>query len=708
LKQIIQNLSNGKTSIQDGPIPSNKPGHLLIASRYSVISTGTERMLKSFGEANLLNKAKQQPDKVKQTLEKLRTDGFLTTLEAVRSKLDQPILLGYSNVGIVLESDVSGFNKGDRVVSNGNHAEIVCVPGNLCSKIPESVDEKDAAFTVIASIGLQGIRLLKPSLGENIAVYGLGLIGLIVIQILKANGCNVIAVDNNKERCDIADLLGFKTINISSSEDPVADIKSLTNYDGVDGVVITASTPSSDLMHQAAEISRKRGRIILIGDVGLNLQRDDFYKKELTFQVSSSYGPGRYDRTYEEKGNDYPIGFVRWTAKRNFEAILELIENNSLNLNPLMSIEFDIDEALSAYELLDDSTKLGILIKYPNSKGNNLGKLGKRTLTLNTNQPEQGVSGSSVNIGFIGAGNYASSVLMPAFNSCNVNLYTLASRGGQSGIQFGRKFGFKKTTTDLDEIYEDQSINTIVICTRHDQHYDQVKKALLSGKNIFVEKPLVMNIDELNEIEEICNKVSKKQNYQPRIMVGFNRRFSPFISKTKQLLETIDSPKAFIMTVNSGFVDPDHWVHDLDIGGGRILGEACHFIDLLRYLAGSKIVNYYSNTLKSKISDTRTLELMFSDGSIGSIHYFSNGAKSYPKEDLKIFSAGKILEVNNYKKLKGYGWDSFNVMRSFRQDKGNKYCVSEFVNSIKEGTQSPIPFDETVEVSRISIELQNS
>jgi len=708
LKQIIQNLGNGKTSIQDGPVPSNKPGHLLIASRYSVISTGTERMLKSFGEANLLNKAKKQPDKVKQTLEKLRTDGFLSTLGAVKSKLDQPILLGYSNVGIVLESDVSGFKKGDSVVSNGNHAEIVCVPGNLCSKLPKSVDEKDAAFTVIASIGLQGIRLLKPSLGENIAVYGLGLIGLIVIQILKANGCNVIAIDNKKERCEIADSLGFKTINISASEDPVTDIKNFTNYDGVDGVVITASTPSNDLMHQAAEISRKRGRIILIGDVGLNLQRDDFYKKELTFQVSSSYGPGRYDLDYEEKGKDYPIGFVRWTARRNFEAILELMENKVLNLNPLISIEFNIDEALSAYELLDDSSKLGILIKYPNSKDKNLDTLGKSTVILNKNQSKKGISESSVNIGFIGAGNYASSVLMPAFKSSDVNFSILATRGGQSGLQFGKKFGFKQTTTNLDEIYQDESINTIVIATRHDQHYDQVKRALLSGKNIFVEKPLVMNIDQLNEIEEIYYRISEKQKNEPRLMVGFNRRFSPFISKTKQLVEKIDSPKAFIMTVNSGYLDPDHWAQDLDIGGGRILGEGCHFVDLLRYLAGSDIVDYYSNTMKSKISDTRTLELVFSDGSIGSIHYFSNGAKSYPKEDLKIFTAGKILEMNNYKKLKGYGWDSFSVMRSFSQDKGNKNCVSDFVKSIKEGEASPIPFNEIIQVNRISIELQNS
>tara|TARA_Y100000590_G_scaffold342916_1_gene391687 strand:- start:14 stop:2140 length:2127 start_codon:yes stop_codon:yes gene_type:complete len=708
VKQIIQNLGNGKTSIQDGPMPSNKPGHLLISTSYSVISTGTERMLKSFGQANLINKAKQQPDKVKQTIEKLRTDGFISTLGAVKSKLDQPIPLGYSNVGVVIESDVQGYKKGDRVVSNGSHAEVVCVPGNLCSKIPDSVDDKEAAFTVIASIGLQGVRLLKPSLGESIAVYGLGLIGLIVIQILRANGCNVIAIDNNKQRCDIANSLGFTTIDISSSENPEIDIRNQTNQNGVDGVVITASTPSNDLIHQAAEISRKRGRIILIGDVGLNLQRDDFYKKELTFQVSSSYGPGRYDIEYEEKGNDYPIGFVRWTANRNFDAIIDLLANQSISLKPLISIEFSIEDALDAYELLDDSTKLGILISYKDSEGNYKDSNVSKTMTLSEHIEEKSFSESSVNIGFIGAGNYASSILMPAFNACDVNFMTLGTRGGQSGVQYGKKYKFQKTTTDLDEIFSDETINTIVIATRHDQHFDQVKRALLSGKNIFVEKPLVLTIDELDEIEQIYIDAIDNKELISKVMVGFNRRFSPFIIKAKDLIDNLDSPKAFIMTINSGKIEPDHWTQDLKTGGGRILGEGCHFIDLLRHLAGSEITNHYSNNMEGITSDTRTLELSFSDGSIGTIHYFSNGAKSFPKENLKIFTAGKILEMNNYKSLRGYGWEKFKVMRSFKQDKGNNSCVAAFVNSISQSEPSPIPFDQLLEVSRVSIELQNS
>jgi len=708
VKQIIQNLGNGKTSIQDGPMPSNKPGHLLIATTYSVISTGTERMLKSFGQANLINKAKQQPDKVKQTIEKLRTDGFISTLGAVKSKLDQPIPLGYSNVGVVIESDVDGFKKGDRVVSNGSHAEVVCVPGNLCSKIPDSVNDKEAAFTVIASIGLQGVRLLKPSLGETIAVYGLGLIGLIVIQILRANGCNVIAIDNNKQRCDIANSLGFTTIDISSSENPEINIRNQTNQNGVDGVVITASTPSNDLIHQAAEISRKRGRIILIGDVGLNLQRDDFYKKELTFQVSSSYGPGRYDLEYEEKGNDYPIGFVRWTANRNFDAIIDLLANQSISLKPLISIEFSIEDALDAYELLDDSTKLGILISYKDSEGNYKDSNVSKTMTLSENIEEKIFSESSVNIGFIGAGNYASSILMPAFNACDVNFMTLGTRGGQSGVQYGKKYKFQKTTTDLDEVFSDEAINTIVIATRHDQHFDQVKRALLSGKNIFVEKPLVLTIDELDEIEQIYIDAIDNKEFIPKVMLGFNRRFSPFIIKAKDLIDNLDSPKAFIMTINSGKIEPDHWTQDPKTGGGRILGEGCHFIDLLRHLAGSEITNHYSNNMEGITSDTRTLELSFSDGSIGTIHYFSNGAKSFPKENLKIFTAGKILEMNNYKSLRGHGWEKFKVMRSFKQDKGNNSCVAAFVNSISQGEPSPIPFDQLLEVSRVSIELQNS
>ena len=707
MKQIIQNLGNGVTSIIDGPTPMSKSGHVLIASLHSIISPGTERMLKSFGEANLINKAKSQPDKVKQTIDKLKTDGLITTLEAVKSKLDEPITLGYSNVGIVIESSSTDFQIGERIVSNGNHAEVVCVPSNLCAKVPEGIDSKSAAFTVIASIGLQGIRLIKPTIGESIAVFGLGLIGLISIQILRANGCRVIAIDNNTDRCAIANSMGFKTIDISQDQ----NIESITNHfsenKGVDGVLITAATSSNQVIHDAAQITRKRGRIVLVGDIGLNLQRDDFYKKELTFQVSSSYGPGRYDKNYEEQGNDYPIGFVRWTEQRNFKAILHLLDQGLLDFKPLISKEFNIENGLEAYEILDDPSILGMVINYPNNSSDFVSSENK-TINLGFNHNDKAPLNSDVTIGFIGAGNYASRILIPAFKKCDISLDVLATRNGQTGIKIGKKFGFSSTTTDLDQIMGNKSINTVVIATQHNQHFNQVKRALEANKNIFVEKPLVLNTKDLDLLESIYSDISLKNKKQIQLMVGFNRRFSPFTIKAKELLDLIDTPKTFIMTVNAGYIDPDHWTQDLGVGGGRIVGEACHFIDLLRYLCGYKISKYYSNKMISSSSDTLSIELTFSDGSIGTIHYLSNGAKSYAKENLQIFADGKILEITNFKKMRGYGFKNFKSCRSFTQNKGNNACVSSFVNAIKENQIPPISFEEIVEVSRIAIEIQNT
>lgn len=702
MKQVIQNLKNGETSIQEGPDPINKPGHILIASEYSLISSGTERMLKSFGEANLINKAKQQPDKVKQTIDKIQTDGMAATFNAVMNKLDEPIPLGYSNVGIVLESDVNEFKEGDRVVSNGSHAEIVCVPANLCAKVPDTVDKKSAAFTVVSSIGLQGIRLLNPSIGENIAVYGLGLIGLIVIQILKSNGCNVLAIDSDPQRCSIAESLGFKALNSTKLSDQKAIVDELTNKQGMDGVIITASTPSNELIHQAADISRIRGSIILIGDIGLDLRRDDFYKKELKLQVSSSYGPGRYDKNYEDKGNDYPFGFVRWTAKRNFEAIIDLINNGSIDFSHLVSSEFDIKDAANAYDKLSDSSQLGIVIKYPDSSDFKSHRTRSIEISDQKHRKDEKIS-----IGFIGSGSYASKVLIPAFKSPDVFFNTLASRGGQSGIKFGKKFGFKTTTTDSSEIFENDDINTIVIATRHNQHFLQAKQALLSGKNVFIEKPLVLTIDELDEIEEIYKNLSDNGSCLPRLMVGFNRRFSPLVVKSKELLNGLNAPKSVIITVNAGYIDKDHWTQDIEEGGGRIIGEGCHFVDLLRFLIGHEISEYHSYGIDDETKDTRTLNLRFSDGSVGSIHYFSNGAKTFPKENIKIFTSGKILEIDNFKKLIGYGWDGFNKMSLLRQDKGNNQCVESFINSIKLDLPTPISFNELIEVSKASINLQN-
>lgn len=706
MKQILQNLSNGETSLVDVPCPKCSKGSLLIASRNTVVSAGTERMLVEFGKANLIDKARQQPDKVRQVLDKVKTDGLAPTLEAVRRKLDQPLTLGYCNVGIVIEvgEEVSGFASGDRVASNGKHAEVVCVPKNLCAKVPDSVDDEAAAFTVIGSIGLQGIRLAQLSLGETVVVTGLGLIGLMTVQLLKAQGCRVLGIDFNPVNLALAKELGVEIVDLSAGADPVAAAITFSKDRGVDAVLITASTKSSEPVHQAALMCRKRGRIVLVGVTGLELSRADFYEKELTFQVSCSYGPGRYDPDYEEKGQDYPVGFVRWTAQRNFEAVLEMMADGRLDVKPLISHRFAIDEAEKAYELVvGPEPSLGILLDYPSAGDRPDQNLLNATIKL---AEPTGVTGGAV-LGFIGAGHYASSVLIPAFKAAGARLRTVGSLGGVSGVHVGKKYGFEETTTTTDDIFSDEHVNSVVISTRHDSHANLVVQALKAGKNVFVEKPLALKLEELGTIEQAYREVANSDNV-PVLMVGFNRRFSPHIKKIKSLLKNVKGPKSFVMTVNAGAVPDDHWTQDPFIGGGRIIGEACHFIDLLRFLAGAAITGHSAGLMSSCTNDTASIYLQFADGSLGTVHYFANGDKSFPKERLEVFSDGKILQLNNFRKLKAYGWPGFNKMNLWRQDKGQKACAAAFVAAVEQGGTVPIAFDEFVEVARVTIGVMES
>src|SRR5690625_5040831 len=460
MKQILQNLGTGETSLVDVPCPQNKPGHLLIASQQTLVSAGTERMLVDFGKANFIDKARQQPDKVKMVLDKVRTDGLAPTIDAVRSKLDQPLPLGYCNAGVVLESDVSGFQVGDRVVSNGYHAEVVRVPQNLCAKIPEKVDDESAAFTVLASIGLQGIRLIQPTLGECVVVTGLGLIGLVTVQLLKAQGCRVLGIDFDSKRCELARQFGAETVDISKGENPLERAVAFSRGRGVDAVLITAATKSNEPVHQAAQMCRKRGRIVLVGVVGLELSRADFYEKELSFQVSCSYGPGRYDPNYEEKGQDYPVGFVRWTEQRNFEAVLDMMATGALDVKPLITHRFEIENAVKAYKTLDDASALGILLAYPTMDGSEQitsPSLMQRRVQLNE-LPQY--ASTDVVCAFLGAGNYASRVLIPAFKMGGAKLHTLASSGGASGVHHGSKHSLTHSVTDENDIYNAAAVNT--------------------------------------------------------------------------------------------------------------------------------------------------------------------------------------------------------------------------------------------------------
>jgi predicted dehydrogenase/threonine dehydrogenase-like Zn-dependent dehydrogenase len=708
VKQLLQSLKNGVTEVATVPCPAVKRGQLLIASTRTLVSAGTERMLVDFGKAGLLGKVRQQPDKVRMVVEKIKTDGLLPTIEAVLNKLDQPLPMGYCNVGVVSDigDGVAGFAVGDRVVSNGKHAEVVSVPVNLCARVPDGVADDEAAFTVVGAIGLQGIRLVQPTLGEAVVVTGLGLIGLITVQLLRAHGCRVLGIDFDPRKLALARQFGAEVVDLSRGEDPVAAAQTFSRGRGVDAVIVTAATRSSEPMHQAALMCRKRGRIVLVGVAGLELSRADFYEKELTFQVSCSYGPGRYDPAYEERGFDYPVGFVRWTEQRNFEAILDMMAAGSLDVKPLISHRFDIGEAPSAYELISGADpSLGILLEYPGIIVDH----NARTVSLRSS-PEQAGSTAprgAVSVGFIGSGNYATGVLIPAFKAAGARLLSVASSAGVSGVHAGRKFGFDETTTDTERLFADPRIDALIITTRHDSHAELVCRALEAGKHVFVEKPLALTLDELGSIESAYCR-TQTGDRQTVLMVGFNRRFAPQVQKMAQLLQGVPGPKAFVMTVNAGAIPADHWTQSVAVGGGRIVGEACHFVDLLRFLAGAAIVTHTVLRMNTLSSDTVTASLGFADGSIGTIHYFANGSKAFPKERLDVFAAGRVLQLDNFRKMTGFGWPGFKSMNLWRQDKGQVACARAFIEAVKAGRPSPIGFEELLEVGRTTISLSRS
>ena len=672
-------------------------------------------MLVEFGRAGWIEKARRQPDKVRMVLDKIRTDGVMPTLEAVLNKLNEPMPLGYCNVGsaMAVGEGVTGFSAGDRIASNGKHAEAVSVPANLCARVPDSVSDDEAAFTVIGAIGLQGIRLVQPTLGEAVVVTGLGLIGLVTVQLLRAHGCRVLGIDYDRERLTLARSFGAAVVDLSADEDPVDAADTFSRGRGVDAVIITASTTSNKPVHEAAKMSRKRGRVVLVGVAGLELSRADFYEKELTFQVSCSYGPGRYDPVYEEGGIDYPVGFVRWTEQRNFEAVLDMMAGGQLDVGPLISHRFDIDEAAQAYELLGGAVpSLGIVLEYPEGSERSESEL--RTSTLehpaqSSSKQRKEAEEQPDGVAFIGSGNYATSVLIPAFKDAGAPLTTIASTGGVTGTQAGRRFGFRRTTTDVDGVFSDPHVDKVVIATRHDSHADLVGKALNSGKHVFVEKPLALTQDELTSIEHAYAS-SISAGHSPLLMVGFNRRFAPQIQKMKEMLAGVTEPKTFVMTVNAGVIPPDHWTQDPKIGGGRIVGEACHFVDLLRFLAGSAIKDYSAVSIGSApgvdvTEDKASFTLRFEDGSMGTVLYLANGHKSFPKERLEVFVGGRILQLLNYRKLRGFGWPGFKSMNLWRQDKGQKRCVAAFLQAVEQDAPAPIPLEEVMEVSRVSIAI---
>ncbi len=696
MKQIIQNLNNGETILEEVPVPEVKNGCVLIKTTRSLVSLGTEKMLVSFGKANFIQKARQQPEKVKMVIDKIKTDGFKPTVKAVFNKLGQPLPLGYCNVGkvIALGKDVTEFSIGDRVASNGNHAEYVCVPKNLVVNIPKNVSDEEASFTVVGSIGLQGIRLLNPTFGETIVVIGLGLIGLITAELLIANGCNVIGFDFDNKKVDIANKKGIIAINPQEETDQVKFVNSYTNGVGADGVIITASNKSNEIISQSANMCRKRGKVILVGVVGLNINRADFYEKEISFQVSCSYGPGRYDDIYEQKGFDYPVAYVRWTEKRNFEAVLNAISKKILDVKTLVTERVSLNDYLKIYGDINNNKSIASIIEYPDSKNKD------RTVKLNnkTFHRKNGV------IGIIGSGNFTSSIILPNLKKLGANIKFIASSRGLSSTIVAKKYGITNSTTDYKEILNDKEVDLVLVTTKHNLHAKMTLDAMKHNKSVFVEKPLALNKNELDEI------IKNYEKNNINISVGFNRRFAPIAKKIKDLIGNSVSPINIIATMNAGFIPDDIWVHDMQIGGGRIIGEACHFIDLCTYFTGSLVSSVCMNALGKNPednTDNASILLKYENGSNAVINYFSNGSKSYSKERLEIFSQERNLIMDNWRTLKGYGFKNFKSLKS-SQDKGHYNQFLALIDQQKNGGSSIIPFPEIINTTRASFAALDS
>ncbi len=702
MKQVYQNFSENTLGVYEVPSPTLRSGTVLIKNAASVISVGTEGMVTEFGSKNLFQKARSRPDLVKQVLSKIKTDGLFETFHSARAKLDQPIALGYSSAGIAeyVSEEIQDIHPGDRLACAGggyaSHAEKILVPRNLLIKVPDDVKLEEAAFSTIGSIAMQGYRLSNPQIGDVVAVIGLGLIGLITVQILKAAGCRVIAYDPKNVQVNLANELGADVaVNNESLFKKEATL--FNSGFGIDRIIITASTKSDQPIQLSSEIAMEKTKIVVVGAVGMNISRKLFYEKELELIVSKSYGPGRYDPQYEEKGIDYPISYIKWTENRNMISFIELVHSGKINLKKLISHKFSIEQATKAYELISPKSKqdpVGIILTYPNDTGN-----AKKIFSLN--KKTGNFKKSKIKVGVIGAGNFASRFIIPEIKS-NVHKVGLCSYSSVASSFKANKFDFDYCTTDPTEVIKDKNINTVIISTRHSDHGNLVIKSLEAGKNVYVDKPLALSLKEIDSIEKSLAVNSKI------LMVGFNRRFSPFTMKIKELLQLQSSPFSITMTINAGHIDRKHWINDKEIGGGRIIGEVCHFIDLLRFLSASPIKNFSAQFLsENPKKDVLTIVMKFMNGSIGNINYFSNGNKNLSKERLELYCNGGVLQLDNFRKLSSYGWPGFSSMNSSRQDKGHKNQIKTFLKSIQNGYEAPIPIDEILEVARATIDISN-
>jgi predicted dehydrogenase/threonine dehydrogenase-like Zn-dependent dehydrogenase len=714
MKQIYQIPRTGELVLDEVPVPQLPEGFLLIQVEASVVSAGTERMALEFAQKSIIEKARSRPDLVRQVIEKGKREGFLSTFQAAMGKLESPQLLGYSCAGTVLGVGigVTGFSVGDKVACAGagyaNHAEVVAVPKNLVAHIPKyygckEVSMQSAAFATLGTIAMHGVRLTEATLGETVAVVGLGLIGLITIQILRSAGCMVLGFDPDASRCALARTLGcHAALDEELSFESAVQI--WTQNRGADSVIIAAATESNSPIELAARIARSRAKIISVGAVGTTIPRKQYFEKELDFKVSRSYGPGRYDPKYEEKGHDYPLDYVRWTENRNMAAFLTLVAEEKVRLEPLITHRFQIDDALSAYNLVSGETKepfLGIVIEYPGSI-----ELSPKVLIVQETAPASGTIG----LGLIGAGDFGARVLLPNLSLCPGLVFRgICTSRGVTSKYLGKKRGFAYCTSRPDDILEDDNIHAVVLATRHNLHAEQVLAALRAGKHVFCEKPLCLNGSELDNIIGQYQEAGAKTGKFPVLMVGFNRRFSPMAIRLREFFASVSEPLAVTMRINAGFIPKSSWVQDPEVGGGRIVGELCHFLDFSQYLTNSTISTIYANQIPdhgSYSQDNVSVNVQMANESVVNILYVANGAKSYSKERVEVFGGGRVGVLDDFRSLELIHGTRRKKSRSLlRQDKGHRGECEAFVRAIQQGGKAPISFDSIVATSRATFEI---
>ena len=722
MKQILQSFKTGEMWLAEVPAPLCKGRGAVVRTAASFVSAGTERMLAEFAKKGMIGKAMQMPDQVKKVLRKMKTEGVFATLEKVQAKLDQPIPLGYSSSGIVVEAGRdSGFNVGDRVACGGagfaNHAEFNYVPKNLVVKIPDGVSFEDASCATVGSIALQGVRQCEVNLGESVAVIGLGLMGILAVQMLKASGCRVIGFDPNSGRCKLAEEMGCdRAVN----DNFVGECMAFSGGFGVDAVLIAAATHSDEPVTVAAEICRKKGRVVATGLVGMNLPRDQYYKKEVDFRLSCSYGPGRYDPVYEEQGVDYPFGYVRWTEQRNMAAFLQLVAEGKVTPGKLVTHRFKFDDALDAYQVLLGIKKepyLGIVLEYGDGSGldriDKIDRIKRRVdfsvQSKNPDNPVNPVRKETIGVSFVGAGNFAKAVLLPTIRSINRKsnnqtiLRGVSTATGMSATDTAKKYGFAFAATDQSEVLKDESTNLVFVTTRHDMHAAQIKAALDAGKYVFSEKPLCINEEQLGGVLAAKNAEDAKDALS-RVMIGFNRRFSPHAKLLKEYFAKRTLPLVMHYRVNAGSIPKDIWLQDPEVGGGRMVGEGCHFIDFMSYICGAPVEKVQAMCIKTANGaetpeDSVSVNLLFADGSVGTLEYVALGDTTLPKEFCEIHGEGSTATMDNFCKTVCSGKLGRRKLKG-KQQKGFAEELAATVAAVKNGAPMPIPFDQILNVTK--------